>query len=194
MRRLLEALRAIPELVWGLVLVSVIGTGPEAGIIALALHGTGSLGRLYAESFENIRTEPVHAIAATGARPLAVAGFAYLPLAVAPLAVHTLFRLEWNVRAATIVGVIGAGGIGEALYNAQQLFFYRQMAAYIVITAADRRGGGLLERPLPAGHGIDGALRVKVVITQRVFPADHRSALAARRSNHRPAGSATRTR
>jgi phosphonate transport system permease protein len=133
-RRLLEALRAIPEIVWGLVLVSIIGTGPEAGIIALALHGTGSLGRLYAESFENIRTEPVHSIAATGARPLAVAGFAYLPLALAPLAVHTLFRLEWNVRAATIVGVIGAGGIGQALYNAQQLFFYRQMAAYIAIT------------------------------------------------------------
>jgi len=156
-RRLLEGLRAIPELVWGLVLVSVIGTGPEAGIIALALHGTGSLGRLYAESFENIRTDPVHSIAATGARPLAVAGFAYLPLAVAPLAVHTLFRLEWNVRAATIVGVIGAGGIGEALYNAQQLFFYRQMAAYIAITwlivaAVDYTSGrfrqdmGLMER------------------------------------------------
>jgi phosphonate transport system permease protein len=133
-RRLLEALRAIPEIVWGLVLVSIIGTGPEAGIIALALHGTGSLGRLYAESFENIRIAPAHSIAATGARPLAIAGFAYVPLAVAPIAVHTLFRLEWNVRAATIVGLIGAGGIGQALYNAQQLFFYRQMAAYIAIT------------------------------------------------------------
>jgi phosphonate transport system permease protein len=66
-RRLLEALRAIPEIVWGLVLVSIIGTGPEAGIIALALHGTGSLGRLYAESFENIRTAPVHSIVATRA-------------------------------------------------------------------------------------------------------------------------------
>jgi len=133
-RRLLEALRAVPEVVWGLVLVGAIGTGPKAGVIALALHGTGSLGRLYAESFENIRMEPVHSIAATGARPLAVAGFGFLPMAVAPLAVHTLFRLEWNVRAATIVGVIGAGGIGQALYNAQQLFFYQQMAAYILIT------------------------------------------------------------
>jgi phosphonate transport system permease protein len=133
-RRVLEALRAVPEIVWGLVLVSIIGTGPEAGVIALALHGTGSLGRLYAESFENIRTEPIHSLAATGARPLALAGFGYLPLALPPIAVHTLFRLEWNVRAATIVGVIGAGGIGQALYNAQQLFFYRQMAAYIAIT------------------------------------------------------------
>jgi phosphonate transport system permease protein len=156
-RRMLEALRAIPEVVWGLVLVGAIGTGPEAGVIALALHGTGSLGRLYAESFENIRTEPVHSIVATGARPLAVAGFAFLPLSVAPLAVHTLFRLEWNVRAATIVGVIGAGGIGQALYNAQQLFFYQQMAAYILITgvivgAVDyassrfRQDMGLMER------------------------------------------------
>jgi len=133
-RRLLESLRAIPELVWGLVLVSVIGTGPEAGVIALALHGTGSLGRLYAESFENIRPKPVQAMAATGARPVATAGFAYVPLALAPITVHSLFRLEWNVRAATIVGVIGAGGIGQALYNAQQLFFYQQMMAYIAIT------------------------------------------------------------
>jgi phosphonate transport system permease protein len=133
-RRMLETLRAIPEIVWGLVLVGAIGTGPKAGVVALALHGAGSLGRLYAESFENIRTEPLRSIAATGARPLAIASFAYLPLAVAPLAVHTLFRLEWNVRAAAIVGVIGAGGIGQALYNAQQLFFYQQMAAYILIT------------------------------------------------------------
>jgi phosphonate transport system permease protein len=156
-RRLLEGLRAVPEIVWGLLLVSVIGTGPEAGIVALALHGAGSLGRLYAESFENIRTEPVQAIAATGARPLAIAGFAYIPLALAPIAVHSLFRLEWNVRAATIVGVIGAGGIGQALFNAQQLFFYRQMTAYILVTwiivaAVDYASGrfrtdlGLMER------------------------------------------------
>jgi phosphonate transport system permease protein len=78
--------------------------------------------------------EPVHAIAATGAPPIAVAGFAFVPLAMAPIAVHTLFRLEWNIRAATILGVIGAGGIGEALFNAQQLFFYKQMMAYIAIT------------------------------------------------------------
>ncbi|MBV8071676.1 MAG: phosphonate ABC transporter, permease protein PhnE, partial [Acidobacteriaceae bacterium] len=133
-RRILEAFRAVPEVVWGLVLVSLIGVGPKAGIVALALHGTGSLGRLYAESFENIDTAPVDAITATGAPPIARAAFAYVPLALPPIAVHTLFRLEWNVRAATVVGVIGAGGIGQALYNAQQLFFYRQMAAYVLVT------------------------------------------------------------
>jgi phosphonate transport system permease protein len=133
-RRFLEALRAVPEIIWGLLLVTAIGVGPRAGVFALALHATGSLGRLYAESFENIPVDPVRAIAATGAPPIAVAGFAYFPLALAPLAVHTLFRLEWNVRAATVVGVIGAGGIGGALFNAQQLFFYKQMMAYIVLT------------------------------------------------------------
>ncbi len=133
-RRFLEAMRAIPEIVWGLVLVSAIGIGPKAGVMALAFHATGALGRLYAESFENIPVAPVHAIAATGAPRFAIAGFAFVPLALAPIAVHTLFRLEWNVRAATIVGVIGAGGIGQALFNAQQLFFYRQMMAYVVLT------------------------------------------------------------
>ncbi len=133
-RRILEGFRAVPELVWGLVLVSVIGVGPKAGILALALHGMGALGRLYAESFENISIEPVQALSATGARPLALAAFAYVPLAARPLAVHTLFLLEWNLRAATVVGMIGAGGIGQALFNAQQLFFYRQMAAYVALT------------------------------------------------------------
>ncbi|HYA18487.1 MAG TPA: phosphonate ABC transporter, permease protein PhnE [Bryobacteraceae bacterium] len=133
-RRFLEALRAIPEVVWGLVLVTTIGIGPKAGVLALAFHATGALGRLYAESFENIPAAPVRALEATGAPRVAVAAMGFLPLALGPLAVHTLFRFEWNVRAATIVGVIGAGGIGQALYNAQQLFFYRQMMAYVLLT------------------------------------------------------------
>jgi phosphonate transport system permease protein len=135
-RRCLEALRAVPEVVWGLIFVSAAGVGPQAGVIALALHSTGSLGRLFAESFENIPTAPVNAVAATGAPGMAIAGFVFVPLALPPMAIHTLFRLEWNVRAAAIVGLIGAGGIGQALFNAMQLFFYKQMAAYIVITGA----------------------------------------------------------
>jgi phosphonate transport system permease protein len=133
-RRFLEFLRAIPELVWGLILVGALGVGPQIGLAALALHASGALGRLYAESFENIALAPVHAIRATGAPAVSTAAFAFLPLALPPLAAHTLFRLEWNMRAATIVGVIGAGGIGEALYNAQQLQFYPRMTAYLAIT------------------------------------------------------------
>jgi len=133
-RRFLEALRAVPEVVWGLVLVAVAGVGPSAGILALGLHSGGCLGRLFAESFENVRPEPVLAVASTGASTLAVASYATIPLALGPLGVHTLFRLEWNLRQATVVGMIGAGGIGQALFDAQQLFFYRQMIAYLIIT------------------------------------------------------------
>jgi phosphonate transport system permease protein len=133
-RRFLEAVRSVPEVVWGLVLVAIAGVGPVAGIIALGLHSGGSLGRLFAESFENVRPAPVQAVAATGASPLAIAAYATVPLAIGPLAVHTLFRLEWNLRQATVVGMIGAGGIGQALFEAQQLFFYRQMIAYLLIT------------------------------------------------------------
>jgi phosphonate transport system permease protein len=121
-RRLLEALRAVPEIVWGLILIG--------------LHSAGALGKLYAESLENVAAEPVIAMASTGGSTLSIAGFAVLPLAFAPMTVHTLFRFEWNMRAATIVGMIGAGAIGGALFNAQQLFFYRQMMAYVLITWA----------------------------------------------------------
>lgn len=133
-RRLLEGLRSVPEIVWGLVIVTASVLGPAAGIAALAFHCTGSLGRLFAESFENIAPEPVRAISATGASRIATVGFAFLPMALPTLAVHTLFRLEWNVRAATVVGIIGAGGVGEALFHSMQLFFYREMMAYILVT------------------------------------------------------------
>jgi phosphonate transport system permease protein len=133
-RRILETLRAIPEVVWGLVLVSAAVMGWKAGTVALALHSTGVLGKLYAESIENVQWEPVMALASTGARGLAVAGFGHMPLAFSPMAIQTLFRLEWNIRAAAVVGMIGAGGIGQALYNAQQLFFYDQMLAYLLLT------------------------------------------------------------
>jgi phosphonate transport system permease protein len=133
-RRGLEALRAIPEVVWGLILVTIAGVGPAAGTFALGLHSAGSLGRLFAESLENVRPGPVLAIASTGASPLAVASYGTIPLSLGALGVHTLFRLEWNLRQATVVGMIGAGGIGQALFEAQQLFFYRQMIAYLLIT------------------------------------------------------------
>jgi len=135
-RRLLEIMRAIPDVIWGLLLVTGSLMGPSAGLLAIGLHSTGVFGKLYAESIENVPAEPVLALAATGAPRVAVAGFGFLPLAFAPMVVHTLFRLEWNMRAATVLGIIGAGGIGEALFNAQQLFFYRKMVAYVIITWA----------------------------------------------------------
>lgn len=132
-RRALDLARAIPELVFGLILIVAIGTGPLAGALALGVHSGGVLGKLYAESFENAPAAPIAGLAATGARTLPLIAFGFLPLALGPLIAHTLFRLEWNVRAATIVGLIAAGGIGQALFQAQQLFFYRTMVAYVIV-------------------------------------------------------------
>ncbi len=136
LRRLMELLRTIPEIVWGLLLIAVSGVGPTAGAVALGVHSTGSLARLFADALDNAPRQPQVAIAATGASPLIVGAYATAPLALGPLAAHALFRLEWNLRMATVLGLIGAGGIGQALYNAQQLFFYRQMVGYILITWA----------------------------------------------------------
>lgn len=143
-RRLLEALRAVPEVVWGLVLIVIAGVGPTAGALALGIHSTGSLGRLFAETFENVPRAPVVALAATGAPAIAIAGFATVPLAAAPIAVHALFRLEWNLRMATVVGMIGAGGIGQALYDAQQMMFYRSMLAWLLVTVVVVGGADML--------------------------------------------------
>lgn len=133
-RRFLDAGRAIPEVVWGLILVVSVGVGPLAGILALGLHSGGVLGKIYSEAFENVDRSPVTSIVATGAPKAATVAFAIVPLAFGPIAVNTLFRFEWNVRAAAVLGMIGAGGIGQALFLAQQLFFYRTMAAYVAIT------------------------------------------------------------
>lgn len=134
-RRLMELTRAVPEVVWGLLLISMVGIGPVAGAWALGVHSTGCLARLYADALENAPTAPQAAIAATGASRFKVFAFATAPLTLAPVAAHSLFRFDWNLRMATVLGVIGAGGVGQALYEAQQLFFYQQMLAYVLVTA-----------------------------------------------------------
>ncbi len=133
-RRAMELLRTVPEVVWGLVLIALVGVGPTAGAWALGLHSTGSLSRLFGDSLDNAPREPQLAIAGTGASAVVVGAYATVPLALGPIAAHALFRLEWNLRMATVLGLIGAGGVGQALYNAQQLFFYDQMLAYVIVT------------------------------------------------------------
>ncbi|HXY79073.1 MAG TPA: ABC transporter permease subunit [Candidatus Bathyarchaeia archaeon] len=133
-RRVLDFARAVPEIVWGLLFVTFVVGGAWAGIFALGLHSFGVLGKLFAESLENVPPDPIRALEATGAPRVAVAAFGNYPLAFGPIVVHALFRFEWNVRAATVLGLIGAGGIGEALFDAQEMFFYRQMFAYLLVT------------------------------------------------------------
>ena len=135
-RRLFDVARAIPELVFGLILVVSVGVGPARGRDrtrpALRRRARQALRR---ELRKRARG------AGRGARGDRRAHathrrFRRLPLALGPLVAHTLFRLEWNVRAATVVGLIGAGGVGQALFQAQQLFFYREMLAYVLVTWA----------------------------------------------------------
>lgn len=133
-RRLMELMRAVPEVVWGLVLISTAGVGPAAGAWAMGIHSAGCLTRLFADALENAPVAPQRALTAAGASPLGVFAYGAAPLAAGPMAAHALFRFEWNLRIATVLGVIGAGGVGQALYEAQQLFFYRQMLAYILLT------------------------------------------------------------
>ena len=133
-RRLMEFLRTVPEVVWGLLLIATAGVGPVAGAWALGLHSTGSLARLFGDALDNAPRQPQVAIAQAGGSTAVVASYATIPLALGPMAAHALFRLEWNLRMATVLGLIGAGGVGQALYEAQQLFFYRQMLAYVLIT------------------------------------------------------------
>ena len=134
-RRILELVRTIPEVVWALVLVAVVGVGPVAGAWALGLHSFGSFGRLFADTLDSAPRQPQYAIAITGARRFLVALYATFPLSIGPMLTHLLFRFEWNLRMATVLGLIGAGGVGQALYEAQQLFFYDRVLAYIVVTA-----------------------------------------------------------
>ena len=114
-RTVLNALRSIPELVWAALLLISAGLGPFAGTMALALHTTGVLGRLFAESVENAPAGPAFALRAQGAGVLQVFFYATLPQVLPQVMSYTLYRWENNIRAAAVLGVVGAGGLGQML-------------------------------------------------------------------------------
>ena len=121
-RLLLNALRSIPELVWAALLLISAGLGPFAGTLALALHTTGVLGRLFAEAIENAPPGPGFALRAQGNGPLRVFLYATLPQVLPQLLSYTLYRWENNIRAAAVLGVVGAGGLGQLLAFHMGLF------------------------------------------------------------------------
>ena len=131
-RALLNFLRAVPELVWASMLVIAAGLGPFPGTVALALHTAGVLGRLIADALENAPSEPYIALRRNGAP--AVAAFAYgtLPVVLPQIASYTLYRWENNIRAAAVLGVVGAGGLGQLLYYHLSLLQYRDTGTVLV--------------------------------------------------------------
>ena len=132
----LNIMRAIPELVWVLVCILVIGIGPFAGAVAIGLHTGGVLGKLYAEVMEEVPRAPIEALYAVGARPLQVLLYGVWPQAKRMLFNYTLLRWEANLRVSTILGLVGGGGLGQAIYNSIQLGFYQEVATMILLVYA----------------------------------------------------------
>src|SRR5918996_1865774 len=130
----LNLLRSIPELFWALIFILAVGLGPFAGVLALGFHTGGVLGKLFSEVVENVDVQPLEALHATGARSSAVLAYGVLPLALPQLVSYTLYRWEVNIRAATIIGVVGAGGIGRDIYVAISLFHYQQLLTLLLMT------------------------------------------------------------
>ncbi|KHL72674.1 phosphonate ABC transporter permease [Pseudomonas putida] len=131
-RLLLNALRAIPELVWAALMVLAAGLGPNAGTLALALHTAGVLGRLYAEALENTPAEPAAAIRLQGGGQLAAFCFGTLPNLWPQLLAYSLYRWENNIRMASVLGLVGAGGLGQMLYTTLSLFQEAQASTVIL--------------------------------------------------------------
>ncbi len=132
-RLVLNILRSVPELVWAALMVLAAGLGPFAGALALALHTTGVLGRLFAETLENAPPEPARALTDMGAGAGIAFVYGTLPNVTAQLLAYTLYRWEMNIRMAAILGFVGAGGLGQLLYF--HLSIFQQAEASTVIIA-----------------------------------------------------------
>lgn len=135
-RLVLNLMRAVPELAWALLFVVMVGLGPFAGVLALAAHSAGVLGKLYSELLESVDQRAVEAVRATGAREIAVTMLVRAPLALPVLLSYTLFRWECNLRAATVLGLVGAGGIGTELILAFRLFRYHELLTLVLAVLA----------------------------------------------------------
>ena len=131
-RLVLNALRAIPELVWAALMVLAAGLGPNAGTLALALHTAGVLGRLFAEALENTPTAPAEAIRLQGGGQITAFFYGTLPNLWPQLLAYTLYRWENNIRMASVLGFVGAGGLGQMLYISLSLFQEAQASTVII--------------------------------------------------------------
>jgi len=132
-RRLMDAARAINEMVFAMLFIVAVGLGPFAGVLALFVHTTGILAKLFSEAVESIDTQPVEGIRATGANALEEIVYGVIPQVLPLWISYSLYRFESNVRSASVVGMVGAGGIGVILWDIMRSFQYAQTSAVMVI-------------------------------------------------------------
>lgn len=132
-RFILNATRSISEIIFALIFVTAVGLGPFPGVLALAFHSVGMLGKFLADSIENIDPGPVEALQATGATKWQVIIYAIVPQVLPEFVTLCLYRWELNFRSATILGIVGAGGIGFELITSMRLFMYQDMTTILII-------------------------------------------------------------
>lgn len=132
-RRVLELFRSVPDIVYALILVWTFGVGPLAGILAITLHTVGALGKLFAEVVENADMGPWDAMRAVGGNWAKSVRFGVLPQVLPNFLSYVLLRFEINVRGATVIGFVGAGGIGQELYSVISFNYYQEISAIIVL-------------------------------------------------------------
>jgi phosphonate transport system permease protein len=141
-KSLLNLLRTIPEMVWALIFVFLVGLGPFPGVLALGVHTGGVLGKLFGEVLEDVDTQPIEALQATGANRLQILFYGILPQVLPQFVSYTLYRWEVNIRVAAVLGLVGAGGLGQRIHIAISLFLENQLltliiAIYILVTIVD---------------------------------------------------------
>ena len=150
-RAILNALRSIPELIMGIIFVAAVGFGALPGVLALGIHSIGMVGKFFAESIEHVDEAPVEAVRATGASSLQVVLHGVLPQVLPQMADVSIYRWEYNFRASTVLGLVGAGGIGFEILSALRVLDYQQVSALLLIilvmvTLVDAAGGLLRKR------------------------------------------------
>ncbi len=150
-RFILNVFRSVPDILWALVFVVALGLGPFPGTLALAVHSAGILGKLYSETLEAVPSRPVEALRATGAGTLQAFLFGRLPQAMSGFTSLTLYQWECNIRSATILGFVGAGGIGQQILISMNLFDYPKVATLvgatiIVVLLVDRFSAAVRKR------------------------------------------------
>jgi phosphonate transport system permease protein len=150
-RLLLNANRAIPELIFALIFVVAVGLGPFSGVLALAVSSIGFMAKMYAEAIESIDPQPLLAVRATGASQLQVFTYGVIPQAIPLVASYSLYLFEHNIRAASILGIVGAGGVGFLISKYMALFQFRSLMGalfliIVVVTGIDRLSDFLRKR------------------------------------------------